>query len=79
MKLFCQTGRTFSPTSGREVKKNTVTDVVTDVKRSAANGYFSLHISKRGGNWKTKVLLQQGSRVLLDDKMIRLDEITDSR
>jgi excinuclease ABC subunit A len=23
---------TFSPTSGREVKKNTVTDVVTDVK-----------------------------------------------
>ena len=30
--LFARIGRTYSPISGQEVKKNTVTDVVTEVK-----------------------------------------------
>ncbi len=30
--LFARIGRTYSPISGQEVKKNTVTDVVSDVK-----------------------------------------------
>src|SRR5690606_34930969 len=30
--LYARIGRTYSPVSGQEVKKNTVTDVVNDVK-----------------------------------------------
>jgi excinuclease ABC subunit A len=60
MKLFCQIGRTFSPTSGREVKKNTVTDVVTDVK--SRQQMVTLGSTSRRGEetGRLKVLLQQG-------------------
>jgi excinuclease ABC subunit A len=79
--LFARIGRTYSPISGREVKKNTVTDVVTDVKSFDIDSKWLLvapiHLEEgRKLEDKLKVLLQQGfSRVLLDDKMIRLDEI----
>jgi excinuclease ABC subunit A len=79
--LFARIGRTYSPISGREVKKNTVTDVVTDIKSFDIDSKWLLvapiHLEEgRKLEDKLKVLLQQGfSRVLLDDKMIRLDEI----
>jgi hypothetical protein len=58
-------------------QKNTVTDVVTDVKslRSTANGYFSPYISKRETGRQTKSTATARFLILLDDKMIRLDEI----
>lgn len=80
--LFARIGRTYSPFSGREVKKNTVTDVITDVKKLEPNSKWLLlapiHLEEgRQLEDKLKVLLQQGfARILVDDKMIRLDEFS---
>jgi len=80
--LFARIGRTFSPISGREVKKNTVTDVVTDVKSFEFDSKWLLlapiHLEEgRKLEDKLKVLLQQGfARILVDNEMVRLDEFT---
>ena len=79
--LFARIGRTFSPVSGREVKKNTVSDVINDVKQLELNSKWLLlapiHLEEgRQLEDKLKVLLQQGfSRILVDNEMVRLDEI----
>ncbi|MFV5689293.1 excinuclease ABC subunit UvrA [Flavobacterium sp. ZT3R25] len=79
--LFARVGRTYSPISGREVKKNTVTDVVTDVKSFDIDSKWLLlapvHLEEgRKLEDKLKVLLQQGfARILVNDEMVRLDEI----
>ena len=80
--LFARIGRTYSPISGREVKKNTVTDVVTDVKGFELDSKWLLlspiHLEEgRQLEDKLKVLLQQGfARILVDNEMVRLDEFT---
>ncbi|MEO8253949.1 MAG: excinuclease ABC subunit UvrA [Flavobacterium sp.] len=80
--LYARIGRTFSPISGREVKKNTVSDVVADVKKLEINSKWLLlapiHLEKgRKLEDKLKVLLQQGfSRILVDNETVRLDEFT---
>ncbi|MEC5166722.1 excinuclease ABC subunit A [Flavobacterium sp. PL11] len=82
--LFARIGRTYSPISGREVKKNTVTDVVTDVKSFELDSKWLLlapiHLEEgRKLEDKLKVLLQQGfSRILVDNEMVRLDDLPDS-
>lgn len=79
--LFARVGRTYSPVSGREVKKHTVTDVVNEVKALAPDSRWLLlapiHIEKgRTLEEKLGVLLQQGfARILVDNEMLRLDEI----
>lgn len=79
--LFARIGKTFSPVSGNQVKKDTVSDVVNRVKTFVPNSRWLLlspiHLEEgRRLEDKLKVLLQQGfSRVLVDNKMIRLDEI----
>ncbi|HTG66231.1 MAG TPA: hypothetical protein VL859_07640, partial [Flavobacterium sp.] len=40
--LYARIGRTFSPVSGREVKKNTVSDVINDVKNLELNSKWLL-------------------------------------
>ena len=80
--LFARIGRTYSPISGLEVKKNTVTDVVTDVKSMELDSKWMLlapiHLEEgRKLEDKLKVLLQQGfARILVDNEMVRLDEFT---
>jgi excinuclease ABC subunit A len=80
--LFARIGRTFSPISGQEVKKNTVTDVVADVKTLELDSKWLLlapiHLEEgRQLEDKLKVLLQQGfARILVDNEMVRLDEFT---
>ncbi|RTZ04638.1 excinuclease ABC subunit UvrA [Flavobacterium bomense] len=82
--LFARIGRTYSPISGREVKKNNVTDVVTDVKTFAINSKWLLlapiHLEEgRKLEDKLKVLLQQGfARILVNNEMVRLDDLPDS-
>ena len=79
--LFARVGKTFSPISGNEVKKDTVTDVVNEVKNLAPNSRWLLlspiHLEEgRPLEDKLKVLLQQGfARVLVDNEMVRLDQI----
>lgn len=78
--LFARIGRTFSPVSGQEVKKNTVTDVVNDVKNFKTDSKWLLlapiHLEEgRKLEDKLKVLLQQGfARILVGKEMVRLDE-----
>ena len=82
--LFARIGRTYSPISGREVKKNTVTDVVSDVKTFELDSKWLLlapiHLEEgRKLEDKLKVLLQQGfARILVDNEMVRLDDLPDS-
>ena len=82
--LFARIGRTYSPVSGREVKKNTVTDVVSDVKTFELDSKWLLlapiHLEEgRKLEDKLKVLLQQGfARILVDNEMVRLDDLPDS-
>ena len=78
--LFARIGKTYSPVSGKEVKKDTVTDVVTNVKTFEIGSKWLLlspiHLEEgRKLEDKLKVLLQQGfARILIDNEMIRLDE-----
>lgn len=80
--LFARIGRTYSPVSGQEVKKNTVTDVVSDVKTLEIDSRWLLlapiHLEEgRQLEDKLKILLQQGfARILVDNEMVRLDEFT---
>ena len=82
--LFARIGRTYSPISDREVKKNTVTDVVNNVKTFELDSKWLLlapiHLEEgRKLEDKLKVLLQQGfARILVNNEMVRLDDLPDS-
>lgn len=79
--LFARIGKTFSPVSGKEVKKDTVSDVIEKVKTFPLDSKWLLlspiHLEEgRALEDKLKVLLQQGfARILVDNEMVRLDEI----
>jgi excinuclease ABC subunit A len=79
--LYARIGKTFSPISGNEVKKDTVSDVVVAVKKFEADSKWLLlspiHLEEgRQLEDKLKVLLQQGfARILVNNEMVRLDEI----
>jgi excinuclease ABC subunit A len=79
--LYARIGKTYSPISGNEVKKDTVSDVINKVKTLPVDSKWLLlapiFLEKgRTIQDKLKVLLQQGfARVLVDNQMVRLDEI----
>ncbi len=79
--LFARIGKTISPISGQEVKKDTVTDVVNQVKKLEIDSKWLLlapiFLEKgRKLEDKLKVLLQQGfARILIENEMVRLDEL----
>ena len=79
--LFARIGKTYSPISGQEVKKQTISDVIEDVKTFETDSKWLLlspiHLEEgRALEDKLKVLLQQGfARILADNEMVRLDEI----
>ncbi|MFD2518820.1 excinuclease ABC subunit UvrA [Salinimicrobium flavum] len=78
--LFARIGKTYSPVSGNEVKKDTVTDVVNYVKTFAEGSKLLLlapvHVEEsRTAEEKLKVLLQQGySRMKIGKEVLRIDE-----
>lgn len=80
--LFARIGRTYSPVSGQEVKKNTVTDVISVVKNFELDSKWLLlapiHLEEgRQLEDKLKALLQQGfARILVNNEMVRLDDFT---
>lgn len=79
--LYARIGKTFSPVSGQEVSKDTVSDVVNTVKSFELESKWLLlapiHLEEgRQLDDKLKVLLQQGfARILVNDEMVRLDEL----
>ncbi|WP_452220747.1 excinuclease ABC subunit UvrA [Lacinutrix salivirga] len=78
--LFARIGKTYSPVSGLEVKKDTVTDVLNYVKTIAENEKLLLlaPIYLEEGRTiedKLKVLNQQGyARIKVNDTVLRIDE-----
>jgi excinuclease ABC subunit A len=82
--LYARIGKTYSPVSGIEVKKDTVTDVVNQVKTFEIGSRWLLlspiHIEKgRTLEEKLGVLLQQGfSRILVNNETIRLDDFAEA-
>jgi excinuclease ABC subunit A len=78
--LYARIGKTYSPISGGQVKKDTVTDVINDIK-TLAEGEKLLLLAPiqlengRSLEEKLKVLNQQGyARVKLSDRVMRIDE-----
>lgn len=78
--LFARIGRTYSPVSGNEVKKDIVTDVINYVKafpeREKLLLLAPIHLEEgRSLENKIKVLAQQGySRIKTGDSVVRIDE-----
>ncbi|OUS20101.1 excinuclease ABC subunit A [Nonlabens dokdonensis] len=78
--LFARIGRTYSPISGDEVKKDTVTDVINYVKKQKEGAKLLLTTrlivkGKRDIKEQLQVLLQQGyTRIKINDSVHRIDE-----
>lgn len=84
--FFARVGKTYSPKSGKEVKKDTVSDVVDFVKtlRTGTKVQFIVPLVTRYGRSvaeELNILLQKGfSRIYapdLDEKPIRIEDATD--
>ncbi|WP_298247025.1 excinuclease ABC subunit UvrA [uncultured Christiangramia sp.] len=78
--LFARIGKTYSPVSGNEVKKDTVTDVINYVKgfpeREKLLLLAPIHLEEgRKLENKINVLAQQGySRIKIGESVVRIDE-----
>ncbi len=79
--LFARIGKTYSPTSGNEVKKDTVTDVLNYLKtfpeREKLLLLAPIHLEEgRNMQDKLKALQQQGyARIKIKDTVTRIDEV----
>ena len=79
--LYTRIGRTYSPISHKEVKKDTVTDVINYIKtfeEGAKLLLLSPILLEEGRTMenKLKTLAQQGyARIKMDDVVIRIDEL----
>lgn len=77
--LYARIGRTYSPVSGEEVKKNTVSDVLDRIKHLDEGSKLLLlspvHLHKdRDISTVINILKQQGfSRLMVDGKTIRIE------
>lgn len=82
--LFSRIGRTISPITQREVKKDTVTDVINFISRlepeSSLTILCPLHAhNNRSLKEELAVLLQKGfTRVQIDDHLIKIEELLDN-
>lgn len=83
--LYARVGKTFSPVSGQEVKKDTVTDVINFIKEIELKTKLLLLApivleNKKDFKKKLEILQQQGfSRIKLADKVFRIDEVDVSK
>lgn len=82
--LFARIGKTYSPISGKEVKKDTVSDVIDAVKELEIRSKWLLlspiHVEDdRTLSEKLQILSQQGfARILVSDEVVRLDDYLES-
>ena len=79
--LYARVGKTISPVSGREVKKDDVTDVVTAIKNLPHGSKvvilvrFKQH-AKRETREELNILVQKGfSRMYIDSKPVRIEDL----
>jgi len=77
--LFARIGRTYSPVSGKEVKRNQVGDVVDFILKQNGSAVYILApiVIPEGRNLQEhlNILLQQGfNRLIIKDKTIRIED-----
>lgn len=83
--LFARIGKTISPVSGREVKKDDVNDVVNAIRNFKKGDKVLLLVSfKQHHNRDLKeelnILMQKGfSRIYADKEIIRIEELQDKK
>lgn len=83
--LFARIGKTYSPVSGKEVKKDTVTDVINFVKTLDEEKKLLLLAPiqlEKGRTLKEKlnILLQQGyARIKYNDTVYRIEDFTETK
>ena len=79
--LYARVGKTFSPVSGKEVKKDTVTDVINFITSLAEDTklllLIELHIpDDRTFTEHLNILNQQGfNRLLVDDQQVKIEDL----
>ncbi len=78
--VYARIGKTFSPISGNEVKKQTVADVVAAVKQMSAGTKLQIlapiYLENRALGAQAQILIQQGyARIQLGGERLRLDAI----
>ena len=82
--LFARAGKTISPVSGKEVKKDDVADVVNAIERLTAGDKVLLLVpfkqhAKRNEKEELNILLQKGfSRLYINKEVIRIEDILDN-
>ncbi len=82
--LFARAGKTISPVSGREVKKDDVADVVHAIENLPAGSKVLLLVpfkqhAKRKMNEELNILLQKGfSRLYADKETLRIEDLLES-
>ena len=78
--LYARIGKTFSPTSGKEVKKHTVNDVINHIKNHHENSKLLLLAPIYIDNGRKidtvlKILEQQGySRIKVNNEIVRIND-----
>ena len=86
--LFARIGKTYSPVSGKEVKKDTVTDVVEYVKSLPVGTKVQFIVPlvtryKRSVEEELNILMQKGfSRIYapaIDEKPIRIEDVLEGK
>ncbi len=83
--LFSRIGKTISPVSGKEVKKNTVTDVVNFISKLAEGTSVTILCplyphNDRSLKEELAVLLQKGFiRVLIADKLSKIEDLLEDK
>jgi excinuclease ABC subunit A len=83
--LFARIGKTISPVSGREVKKDDVTDVVKAINNLKNGDKVLLLVTFRQMHHRDikeelHILMQKGfSRVYIDNKIVRIEDIQEEK
>lgn len=83
--LFARIGKTISPVSGRQVKKDDVTDVVKAINQLNKGDKVLLLVAfkqlhHRDINEELHILMQKGfSRLYVDKKIIRIEDIQEEK
>lgn len=79
--LFARIGKTYSPISGKEVKRDTVTQVTDHILEAKTGSQVLIYAplnaigKKRTPQEQLSILLQQGfSRVMIGDSIFRIEE-----
>ncbi|MDP2723287.1 MAG: excinuclease ABC subunit UvrA [Bacteroidales bacterium] len=78
--LFARTGNTYSPISGREVKRHSITDVTMHILSLPEETQVMIlapvvMLSDRKPEQQLQILLQQGfSRILINNQIVKIEE-----